>query len=140
MRTWTFWKVMSALMVSSGEPSPALSPLRGEIWLVEAQTGTQGQEPEARKVIVVSRDSLLQLPWRVVVPLSPMREQDAGYFWRVPLEDAPRKGPALGEVAESFQVTTLRLERFLERVGFLEPQKLQDLVATVALVVGHQGP
>ena len=92
----------------------------------------------ARKVIVMSRDSLFHLPWRLVIPISPWQEQYSGQFWRVPLEDSSRKGQPGGDVAEALHVTTVRLDRFLERVGVLGAERLQDLAATVALVVGHQ--
>jgi len=86
----------------------------------------------------MSRDSLLHLPWRLVIPISPWQEQDSGQFWKVPLEDTSRKGQPGGGVAETLHVTTIRLDRFLERVGVLGAERLQDLAATVALAVGHQ--
>lgn len=92
----------------------------------------------SRKVIVMSRDSLLHLPWRLVIPIRPWQEQDSGQFWKVPLEDPSRKGQTGGDVAETLHVTTIRLDRFLERVGVLGAERLQDLAATVALAVGHQ--
>ena len=54
------------------------------------------------------------------------------------MEDSSRKGQPGGDVAEALHVTTIRLDRFLERVGALGAERLQDLAATVALVVGHQ--
>jgi len=138
LRNWKSWKATTVLATTSCDPGSAPRPLRGEIWLVEAQRSPATPGMGSRKVIVMSRDSLLHLPWRLVIPISPWQEQDSGQFWKVPLEDTSRKGQPGGGVAETLHVTTIRLDRFLERVGVLGAERLQDLAATVALAVGHQ--
>lgn len=72
--------------------STALTPKRGEIWLVEFDRSLGAEMRKVRPAVVLNMDGIGRLPLRVVVPLTDWKPTYQGYAWFVSIPATAANG------------------------------------------------
>ena len=85
--------------------------------------------------MIVNADSIGRLPLRLVVPITEWNERYCDYDWMVRLTPTPHTGLSKLSAADAFQTRSVSLERFVERLGKLDPDRTERIATAVALCV-----
>jgi mRNA interferase MazF len=79
-----------------------------------------------------------KLRLRIVVPITEWSDRFRRYSWMIRIEPDPTNGLSKRSAADAFQVRSLAVERFRERLGVLPETTLDEIAAAVALCVGFK--
>lgn len=120
------------------QPSGPLNPQRGEIWRIDFDPSKGGEIEKERPAAVICIPSVGRLPLRIVVPITDWKSEYGRFPWMVALVHTPANGLRKISAADAFQVKSVSLHRFLNRLGVLLPEKVEEIAAAVALCVGYQ--
>lgn len=74
----------------------------------------------------------------IVVPITGWQTQFARYFWMVRLLPSSTNGLTKESAADAFQVKSISVNRFQDKIGELMADEVDDIAAAVALCVGYR--
>jgi mRNA interferase MazF len=111
-------------------------PQRGEIWTVRFDPSVGAEMRKLRPAVVVNLDSVGRLPLRIVVPLTDWQPTFAALPWFVPVPATTTTGLAKDSGADAFQVKSVSENRFVQRIGSVANDRLDEIASAVALCVG----
>ena len=114
----------------------APAPKRGEIWMIDFDPSIGAEIQKVRPAVVISVDRVGRLPLRLVVPITDWKTQYAGYPWFVELPVTPANGLSKDSGADAFQIKSISLSRFVQRLGEVTTAQLDEIAEAVALCVG----
>lgn len=110
-------------------------PVRGEVWLADFG-GRKGDEIcKSRPCVVVSADGLGKLRLKVVVPITGWKPRYGSNPWMVKVSCTGENGLTKDSAVDGLQVTSVTLERFLTRLGVLTKEQIEDVIASIQLVI-----
>lgn len=89
-----------------------------------------------RPAAVVNLDAIGRLPLRIVVPLTDWQPGFAAWPWFVPVPASVASGLKKDSDADAFQVKSVSENRFVQRIGALTNDQLDEIASAVALCVG----
>ena len=113
----------------------AVEPRRGEIWLVELDPTRGSEIQKTRPAVVVSSDAMLQLPVRLVAPISTYQPKHEKRIWAVPVDPTPATGLAAKSTIMPEQCRCVALERFVRIEGVIPPYVMEELDAALKIVL-----
>lgn len=116
-------------------PSPKFA--RGEIWWVDFNPSIGSEMQKVRPAAVLSTDATGILKLRLVVPLTTWQPKFQGKPWLVRVEKTSENGLQSDCAGDVFQLKSVSTERFGDRVGRLNADRLSELAAAVAMIVGY---
>ena len=138
---------------------PGITPQRGEIWYVNFNTPVTAPTPppgtpksllpttgdeiyKERPAVVMSISQRWRLNLHIVVPLTKWRPhfRANGYFWMIELPKDRRNNLREDSAANTFQVKSVSLTRFLNRHGTVSSSQLDQIAETVAFCIGYSPP
>jgi mRNA interferase MazF len=73
----------------------------------------------------------------IVVPITAWQPQFTPYFWMVHLFPTPTNGLSKESAADTFQVKSISLNRFQNKLGILTSDEINEIAAAIALCVGY---
>ena len=111
-------------------------PQRGEIWTVRFDPSVGAEMRKLRPAVVVNLDSIGRLPLRIVVPLTDWQPTFAALPWFVPVAANVANGLTKDSGADAFQVKSVSENRFVQRIGNITNDQLDEIAAAIALCVG----
>jgi mRNA interferase MazF len=111
-------------------------PCRGEVWSVNFDPQVGAEMTKLRPAAVINPDCVGRLPLRIVVPITEWQPQYAGKPWLVHLSPTRRNGLGKESAADCFQVKSIALQRFVDKMGDLTSRELSEIAAAIALCVG----
>jgi len=111
-------------------------PQRGEIWTVRFDPSVGAEMRKLRPAVVVNLDSVGRLPLRIVVPLTDWQPTFAALPWFVPIPASAATGLVKDSGADAFQVKSVSENRFVQRIGSVASDQLDEIAAAIALCVG----
>ena len=114
------------------------SPTRGEVWLARLPRAVGAEAQRDRPVVVVGSPAFDATPIRIVVPLMTWREEFADRINKLRIAANERNGLHTDSAADFLQVRSVSTERFLERIGALEAQQVEEIVAGVVIAIDYQ--
>lgn len=114
----------------------ALHPLRGEIWSVRFDPSIGAEIRKLRPAVVVSLDSIGRLPLRIVVPLTDWQPTFARLPWFTRIAASSTSGLVKDSGADAFQVKSLSETRFVQRLGNVTDDQIEEIASAIALCVG----
>ncbi len=85
---------------------------------------------------MLGTDSVGRLPLKIVVPFTDWKPLFATFAWFVHIPPTPENGLNKDSGADAFQVKSVSETRFLNRLGDLLPDQLDDIAAAVAACIG----
>ena len=112
------------------------SPRKGEIWRVNFNP-TQGSEiDKCRPAVVISSDDIGKLELKIVVPVTDWKPHYEHSAWFTHLSASLKNGLSKESGADGFQVKSISLDRFEEKLGEVDDDDLYIILNTVALCIG----
>ena len=112
------------------------TPRRGEIWLVNFDPQIGQEIRKCRPAVVISLDEIGKLPLRIVAPITAWNERYGASPWFVRLQPTAMNGLVKESAADGFQIKSLSIQRFKEKLGVLPKAICDEIVAAVALCTG----
>jgi len=109
---------------------------RGEIWEVILDPTIGAEIRKSRPCIIVSRDAFARLPLKIVVPLTPWKEQFVGAPWHVRVSPTSENGLVKESSADTFQVRSISARRVVKKIGVLDPALLEEINQGLLLSLG----
>ena len=130
-------------------------PRRGEIWRVNFNSPLSAKTPEkwvrkdelpttgdeifkVRPAVVINVAEQWNLKLRIVVPITEWREDYVtnGFFWMVKIPMNNLNGLDEDSGADTFQVKSVSIARFGEKLGVMTKDELKLLTDSVAFCIG----
>ena len=110
---------------------------RGEVWRVNFNPARGSEVQKVRPALVISSDSLLLHPVRLVVPLTGWSKAYEGRVWVVRVEPSATNGLEKLSAADTAQTraVAVSVERFGVRLGVIESDLLERVVLALAVLV-----
>lgn len=91
-----------------------------------------------RPVVVISSDSLRDLPLRVVAPITGWKDSFDGKISHVKLETSNINNLKKSSAVAAIQLRCISLERFVNKIGKVTANQLEEIVAAIAAVIEYQ--
>lgn len=111
------------------------NPQRGEVWDVKFDPAVGAEIQKTRPAVVVSVNAIGKLPLRMVVPITGWEAIYSSYPWMVKLAPSTSNGLTKESGADSFQVKSVSINRFVRRRGCLLDSNMDDIASAIALCV-----
>lgn len=105
----------------------------GEVWLVNLNPTMGDEIQKKRPCVVLSADGLGRLRLKTIVPITATAKEQS--LWHVAIAPNQNNGLTKSSVADAFQIRTLSLNRFIQRLGTLSAQQMDDVAAAAAIVL-----
>ena len=91
---------------------------------------------KTRPAIIVNDDAIGILPPRVIVPLTDWKERYAIAPWMVRIDPDPSNGLSKPSAADAFQIRPVFQARFVNRLGRISSDQLQEILKGIQTVIG----
>jgi mRNA interferase MazF len=114
----------------------APTPKRGDVWLIDFDPSIGAEIRKVRPAVVINLDKVGRLPLRLVAPITDWKPQYANYPWFVELPVSAANGLIKDSGADAFQIKSVSLSRFVDRLGEVTPAQLDEIAEAIALCVG----
>jgi len=108
---------------------------RGEVWQMSVTGKPASEGGERRTVVIISGDALGALPLKVVVPLTPWKEEYASAPWMVRLPPVLHSGLESPMAADGLQVRSVSSARLVKRLGEIPQSYINQICSAVVLVI-----
>lgn len=113
-------------------------PTRGEVWLVRLPRAVGIEAQADRPAVVVSSSAFDDLEIRIIVPLMTWREDFSGRLNKVQIAPSERNGLRVESAADFLQVRSVSTERLISRIGALNADQVEEIVAGVVIAIDYQ--
>jgi mRNA interferase MazF len=114
----------------------AVTPRRGEVWLIDFDPSVGAEIRKVRPAVVVSLDSVGRLPLRLIVPVTDWKPTFSAYPWFVKIAASTTSGLSKDSGADAFQTKSLSEHRFVQKLGELTVHEMDAIANAIALCVG----
>jgi mRNA interferase MazF len=88
---------------------------QGEIWLINLDPTVGAEIKKTRPAIIVSDDSLVKLPLKIIVPVTDWKDRYEIAPWMIKVEPNSKNGLNKDSSADCFQVRSVSQERFVKK-------------------------
>lgn len=109
---------------------------KGEIWLINLDPTIGAEIRKTRPAVIISQDAIGILPLRVIVPLTDWKEHYSVAPWMVAVLPDKKNGLAKPSAADAFQIRSVSQERFVQRIGALKIEQIEQIINAVKIVIG----
>lgn len=116
----------------------ALRPCRGEVWIVSPDTTVGAEIQKTRPAVVVSSDAIGTLRIKTIVPITTWNETFEGKLWLVKVEPDKSNGLQNTSAADALQIRGISMDRFVEKIGRVSSEVLDNITAAISIVVEYQ--
>ena len=113
-------------------------PTRGEVWLIRLPRAVGAELQRDRPVVVVSSPAFDATPIRIIVPLTTWLAEFAGRINKLRIAVSDRNGLQAESAADFLQVRSVSTDRFLEQIGALEAEQVEEIVAGVVIAIDYR--
>lgn len=113
-------------------------PRRGEVWLINFDPQIGHEIRKRRPAVVLSLDAIGRLPLRIIVPVTEWDDRYAAAPWLIRLHATGANGLSKESAADSFQVKSMSLQRFIRKLGVLSKELTDEIADGVSLCIGQQ--
>jgi mRNA interferase MazF len=110
--------------------------LKGEIWMINLDPTVGAEIQKIRPAVIVSEDAIGALPLRVIVPLTRWKDRYRVAPWMVFIEPDTQNGLEFTSAADAFQIRSVAQQRFVRKVGLLQPEQVKQVLEAIQVVVG----
>jgi mRNA interferase MazF len=112
-------------------------PKRGELWLINLDPTLGSEIRKTRPAIIVSSDMAGKLPLKLVVPLTDWKDTFTANLWHVQINPSTGNGLSKISAADTLQLRSVDLQRFIRKLGILSPSDLQSIIIAIATVIEY---
>jgi mRNA interferase MazF len=111
------------------------TPRQGELWRVRLDPGIGAEMGKVRPCVVISSPIVGRLPLCIIVPITDWKESFASYSWMTRIDPNTENGLSKPSSADSFQVRSVSVLRFVEKLGKVSQNVLQEIEAAVHIAI-----
>lgn len=111
---------------------------RGEIWRINLDPTIGAEIRKTRPVIIVNDDEVGILPLKVIVPITDWKERYEQVVWMTKIEPNKENGLTKISSADAFQVRSVSQERFIEKLGEVSEENMEEISESLAIVLKIQ--
>jgi mRNA interferase MazF len=108
-------------------------PRRGELWQVNLDPTVGDEIGKARPCVVLSGSTSGKLNLRIVAPVTEWKDRYRHYFWMTRLEPEESTGLTKLSAADSFQVRSVSVGRFVKCIGVVADDRLDRIIRAAGL-------
>jgi mRNA interferase MazF len=100
---------------------------QGEIWLINLDPTIGAEIQKTRPAVIVNDNLLGKLPLKIIVPITDWKDKYAIAPWMIKLE--PDRNNHLSKVsaADCFQVRSVSEQRFVNKLGHISLESLDEI-------------
>ena len=109
---------------------------RGEIWLINLDPTVGAEIKKSRPAVIVNVDEIGILPLRVIIPITTWKNQYSQAPWLVKILPDKQNGLDKTSAADTFQIRSLSIERFIRAIGKVDGETLSAILDGVKVVLG----
>jgi mRNA interferase MazF len=121
-------------------PQVPADPQRGEIWWVNFHPQKGQEVTKRRPALVVGEPKLGNWSLRIVVPVLEDHGRSAKCPWFVQLPKNQSNGLFKSSEIDASQVKSISTERFSDRLGYVSPSQMRDVIDAIVLCLGYELP
>jgi mRNA interferase MazF len=110
--------------------------VKGEIWLINLDPTVGAEIKKNRPAIIVNEDAIGVLPLRVIVPLTDWKDRYRIAPWMVRINPDTKNGLKKPSAADAFQIRSVSQARFVNRLGVVSYEHLQEILKAIQTVIG----
>ena len=114
------------------------SPKRGEVWRVNFDPTIGAEIKKVRPAVVVSSDAIGKLPIKIIAPVTTWKDSFAGNIWHVMIKPDKSNGITNVSAVDALQIRGVDIERFVEKLGQVSPNVMDEISAAIAIVIEYQ--
>lgn len=92
-----------------------------------------------RPVVVIGSPAFDAVPIRIIVPLTSWQAAFEGRINKLQIPANDRNGLVGDSAADFLQVRSVSTERFIEQIGELEADQVEEIVAGVVIAIDYPG-
>jgi len=111
---------------------------RGDVWLINLDPTIGSEIQKTRPAVIVNDDAMGVLPLKVIVPITDWKDHYAVAAWMVRIEASSTNGLSKTSAADAFQVRSVSHQRFVKRIGQLQPSDVEQIGKALSAVL-HLG-
>jgi mRNA interferase MazF len=109
---------------------------RSEIWQINLDPTVGAEIKKVRPVVIVSTNDAGALPLKVVAPFTGWKPHYADVPWMVSVLPTAQNGLEKHSVCDAFQIRSVSVDRFVRKLGTLEPKSMQAISLSLVDVLG----
>ncbi len=114
------------------------SPKRGEVWRVNFDPTIGAEIRKVRPAVVVSSDAIGKLPIKIIAPVTAWKDSFANNIWHVKINPDESNGVTKVSAVDALQIRGVDVDRFVERLGQVSPNVMDEISAAIAIVIEYQ--
>jgi mRNA interferase MazF len=118
-------------------PSLRLKAARNEIWLVNFDPTIGDEIQKTRPAVIISVSAAFRHRLQIVVPITSWQQKFQNDFWMIYLPVTPTNGLSNDSAANAFQIKSVSEDRFVRKIGLLDPAFVDDITTAIALCIGY---
>jgi mRNA interferase MazF len=109
----------------------------GEIWQINFDPTIGDEIKKTRPAVIISRNGLSGLRIRLVVPITGWKPDLERLSWIIQLAPTSTNGLSKLSAANPLQTRSVSTARFVNRLGVLQADKLEEIVLALGIIVQH---
>lgn len=113
-------------------------PLRGEIWDINLNPTIGAEISKIRPAVVISSDSIRNLPIRLIAPITGWNESFSGKFTHVKISPSIENGLSKISAIDTLQLRGVSIERFVKRRGLFSESEMDAILYGIISVIEYQ--
>lgn len=107
---------------------------RSEIWRINLDPTVGAEIKKKRPVVIVNDDRIGKLPLKIVCPVTDWKPHYAKAPWMVKIVPDSSNGLDKESTVDTFQVRSVSIKRFIEKIGILSKEKMDEITDSLAVV------
>ncbi|MBM2813396.1 MAG: mazF [Ignavibacteria bacterium] len=108
---------------------------RGEIWAVDFNPTIGAEINKIRPAVIISDDNIGILPLKIIIPITDWKLEFTNYSWMTKIQPSKINNLSKNSCADSFQVKSLSINRFIHKIGKVTKEEIEEIVAGVGICV-----
>ena len=116
---------------------PNITVIRGDVWAVRFDPSEGDEIKKIRPAVVMTAAGTGKMRLHIVVPITGWQPQFARYYWMFHLLPTLTNGLSKESSADAFQVKSVSLNRFQNKLGVLTSDQISEIAASIALCVDY---
>ena len=115
-----------------------IKPRRGEVWNVNLDLTVGPEIQTVCPAVVISSDSIGDLPIKWVLPITVWKDQFSGNIWHIRIKPNHTNGLTNVSVVDTLQIRGMTVKRFISRRGRLNATLIDEITAMIAAITEYK--
>ena len=117
-----------------------LKPQKGEIWKFRPRATVGSEIQKLRPAIVVNEEFMGRISLNIIVPVTSWKKSYEQFPWMIYLRANRINRLEKDSGADASQVKSISTQRFDQKIGIINLEELQEILAAIVLCIGFECP